>query len=69
VWSQKGNSGPMKFENTNKFEPKDGGTLLVQTLQGETGGLFKLAEGLAIKQMQKQFESDGQALKKVLEAR
>jgi uncharacterized protein YndB with AHSA1/START domain len=68
VWGQKGSSGSMKFENTNKYEPKDGGTLLVQIFQGETGGLFKLAEGLAVKQMQKRIESDGQALKKLLEA-
>jgi uncharacterized protein YndB with AHSA1/START domain len=67
VWGQKGSSGPMKFENTNKLESKDGGTLLVQTFQGETGGLFKLAEGLAVNQMKKQVESDGQTLKKLLE--
>jgi uncharacterized protein YndB with AHSA1/START domain len=68
VWGLKGNSGPLKFENTNKFEPKDGGTLLVQRFQGEVGGFFKLAEGLAIKQMQKQVETDGKSLKKLLEA-
>jgi hypothetical protein len=33
----KGNSGPMKFENTNKFESKDGGILLIQDFQGEGG--------------------------------
>jgi hypothetical protein len=65
---QKANNGPLKFENTNKFEAKDGGTLLVQTFQGEVGGFFKMAEGLAIKQMQKQVESDGDRLKKLLEA-
>jgi carbon monoxide dehydrogenase subunit G len=68
VWGQKFSSGPLKFENTNKYESKDGGTLLIQSFQGEMGGFFKLAEGLAIKQMQKQVESDGQRLKKLLEA-
>jgi ligand-binding SRPBCC domain-containing protein len=68
LWGQKANNGPLKFENTNKFEAKDGGTLLVQTFQGEVGGFFKMAEGLAIKQMQKQVESDGDRLKKLLEA-
>ena len=68
LWGQKANNGPLKFENTNKYESKDGGTLLVQTFSGEVGGFFKIAEGLAIKQMQKQVESDGQTLKKLLEA-
>jgi ligand-binding SRPBCC domain-containing protein len=69
VWGQKASSGPLKFENTNKFESKDGGTLLIQSFQGEIGGFFKMAEGLAIKQLQKQVETDGQALKKLLEAK
>jgi hypothetical protein len=30
LWGMKGNSGPMKFENTSKFESKDGGILLIQ---------------------------------------
>ena len=68
LWGMKGSSGPMKFENTNKFEPKDGGTLLVQNFQGEVGGFFKVAESLAIKQLQKMVETDGKALKTLLEA-
>jgi uncharacterized protein YndB with AHSA1/START domain len=68
LWSLKVSNGPLKVEGTNKFEPKDGGTLLVQSFQGEVGGFFKLAEGLAVKQAQKQFETDGQSLKKLLEA-
>jgi uncharacterized protein YndB with AHSA1/START domain len=68
LWGQKGNSGPMKFVNTNKFESKDGGTLLVQNFQGEVGGFFKVAESLAIKQLQKMVETDGKALKMLLEA-
>jgi uncharacterized protein YndB with AHSA1/START domain len=68
ILGMKGKSGPMKFEATNKFEPNDSGTLLAQTFVGEVGGFFNLAEGLAIKQLQKQVESDGQTLKKVLEA-
>ena len=68
LWGQKGNSGPMKFVNTNRFESQDGGTLLVQNFQGEVGGFFKVAEGLAIKQLQKMVETDGKALKTLLEA-
>ena len=69
VWGVKGASGPMKFESVSKFESKDGGTQVTQTFEGEVGGFFSIAEGLAIKQLQKQIETDGKALKKVLEAK
>jgi hypothetical protein len=69
VWGIKGRSGPMKFEAISKFESKDGGTQVTQTFQGEVGGFFSIAEGLAIKQLQKQVETDGNALKKLLEAK
>ena len=69
VWGIKGQSGPMKFEAISKFESKDGGTQVTQTFEGEVGGLFSIAEGLAIKQLQKQVENDGNTLKKVLEAK
>jgi hypothetical protein len=68
LWSAKVNNGPMKVEVTNRFESQDGGTLMVQTFQGEVGGFFNMAEGLAFKQMQKQVESDAQTLKTLLEA-
>jgi carbon monoxide dehydrogenase subunit G len=67
-WGLKSSNGPMKFNNINKFEPKDGGTLIVQDFEGEVGGFFKIAENLVAKQLQKQVESDGQALKKLLES-
>jgi carbon monoxide dehydrogenase subunit G len=67
-YSLKAESGPMNVEATSKFESKDGGTLLIQDFEGEIGGFFKLAEGLAIKQVQKQVETDGNALKMLLEA-
>jgi hypothetical protein len=69
LWAQKSSSGALKFENTNRFESKDGGTLLVQSFEGGIGGFFKMAEGLAAKQMEKQVISDGERLKKLLEAR
>jgi len=59
----------MKMEGTMKFESKDGGTLVIQTIQGELGGLFNIAEGMAIKRLQKQIETDGNALKMLLEAK
>jgi hypothetical protein len=41
---------------------------VIQDFEGELGGFFKLAEGLAIKQVKKQVETDGHALKMLLEA-
>ena len=69
LWGLKASNGPLKFENTNKFESKDGGTLVIQSFQGEIGGFFKMAEGLAIKQIQKQVETDGKTLKTLLETK
>ncbi|MGD8406286.1 MAG: SRPBCC family protein [Anaerolineales bacterium] len=61
-------SGPIPFENTHKFQKQDGGTLLTFIGQVEIGGFFKMAEGLVSKQMEKQMDADGAALKKLLEA-
>jgi uncharacterized protein YndB with AHSA1/START domain len=69
LWGLKFSTGPMKVENSNTFESKDGGTLLIQHFQGEVGGFFRMAEGLAIKQVQKKIESDGKTLKELLEAK
>ena len=66
--SVKAIGGPVPFENTYKFEAQDGGTLLTVSGQAELGGFFKIAEGLAGKQIEKQIEADGAALKKLLEA-
>ena len=66
--SVKAINGPVPFENTYKFETQNGGTLLTFTGQAEIGGFFKIAEGLAGKQIEKQLEADAAALKKLLEA-
>ena len=69
MWGYKATNGPAKLEETNKFESKDGGTLLIQSFQVEVGGFFKMAEGLAVKQMQKQLETHANTLKMLLEAK
>ena len=66
--SVKAVNGPVPFENTHTFQAQDGGTLLTFTGQAEFGGFFKMAEGLAGKQLEKQMEADTAALKKLLEA-
>ena len=66
--SVKSVSGPVPFESNYTFESKDGGTQMTISGQAEMGGFFKMAEGLVGKQMEKQMEADGAALKKLLEA-
>ena len=66
--SVKSIGGPVPFENTYKFESKNGGTQMTFNGQAEIGGFFKMAEGLVGKQMEKQMDADGAALKKLLEA-
>ncbi len=61
--------GPMRFVNVNRFEPREGGTRLVQEFQGELSGVFKFAEGIALRQLTKQVQKDGQARKALLESR
>ena len=54
-------SGPIPFENTHTFKEQNGGTLLTFTGQAEIGGFFKMAEGLAGKQLEKQIGADAAA--------
>jgi uncharacterized membrane protein len=66
--SVKAINGPVPFENTYKFESNGNGTKMTISGQAEIGGFFKLAEGLAGKQIEKQMEADAAALKTLLEA-
>jgi ligand-binding SRPBCC domain-containing protein len=60
--------GPVPYELSMKFTPEGEGTQLIFSGQAELGGFFKLAEGMAGKQMEKQMDGDFNNLKKVLEA-
>ena len=64
----KGASGPMSFELTATFEAHDNGTKATITVEVESGGLFKIAENLFVKQMEKQVTADMAGLKRVLES-
>lgn len=66
-YAQKTVGGPVPFELEVLFAPKDSGTQLTITGEAELGGFFKLAEGLVGKQLEKQIDSDLQALKLLLE--
>ena len=58
---------PISMHGGFTFTPKDGGTLVTMSGEGEFGGLFKLAEGMMKSQMDKQTDETLQALKKALE--
>ena len=59
--------GPVPAEYTQTFEAQGDGTLLSFTAQAEIGGFFKLAEGLAGRQLEKQMETNLSTLKLMLE--
>lgn len=59
--------GPMPFEFSMKLATVENGTELSVYGKAEFGGFFKLAEGVVAKQAEKQFETDMEALKLVLE--
>lgn len=64
---QKAIDSPVPYEINFHLEPEESGTRLTMTGQAELGGFFKIAEGLAGKQMEKQMEADFKNLKKVME--
>lgn len=65
TWKSVG--GPIPYDLSMKFSPKDNGTQLTFNGQAEIGGFFKLAEGLAGKQFEKQIDADLNSLKAFLE--
>jgi carbon monoxide dehydrogenase subunit G len=67
-YGQRAVGGPIPFEMTIFLKPKEGGTHLTLNGRAEFGGFFKVAEGLAGRQLKKQMESDLKRLKALLEA-
>lgn len=67
VFGQKAEGGPVPFEMTIKLASEGSGTRLDVEGQAEIGGFFKIAEGLAGKQLEKQLDTDFNGLKRVLE--
>ncbi len=66
--SFKTSNGPIPMEVSNKLAPQDGGTHLTIAGRVEFGGLFKLAEGLIGKQLEKQIDTDNNTLKLLMES-
>jgi uncharacterized protein YndB with AHSA1/START domain len=61
-------NGPYPTEVTNTLEAQGEGTLLTSLSQGEMGSFFKLAEGLVIKQLEKQIANNYESLKLLMES-
>jgi uncharacterized membrane protein len=64
-------SGPISFRVRHRLEPadNDGSTRIHVELEGEPGGLFRLAEALVMRNAQRQIEGDFATLKEMVEAR
>ena len=60
-------SGPVPYSVTQELEPRDGGTRLTFVGEGEPGGFFKLAEPVVARVAERQFKSDFETMKDILE--
>ena len=63
----KSTSGPVQYTAWYTFEPAPGGTRLTIVGEADTGGFFKLAEGLVMRAFQREMQSGLATLKDVLE--
>ena len=65
-WQSK--SGPFPIKASTTFEQIEGGTRVNTTAEAEPGGFFKLAEPLIVSMGKRQFQSDLDNLKDLMEA-
>jgi uncharacterized membrane protein len=63
----KSTSGPVQYQARLVFEPVEGGTKLTLTGEADTVGFFKLAEGLVVRQFEKEMQAALASLKEILE--
>ena len=68
ITAWKATSGPFPMSGSTTFESVPGGTRVVDGMEAEPGGFFKLAEPLLVMQMRGQMEKDMKKLKELLEA-
>ncbi len=61
-------SGTTTFTGKYIFEPIDGGTKVSLSIEGETGGLFKLAEPVFTRMLRRQWDTNLANLKDLLES-
>ena len=60
-------TGPVRFEIRHTFEAVEGGTVLRVSAEAAIGGALRFAASMAKKQAERQFRSDLERLKAVLE--
>jgi uncharacterized membrane protein len=68
ITAWKATSGPFPMSGSTTFESVAGGTRVVDTVEAEPGGFFKLAGPLLVAQIRGQLEKDVKKLKELLEA-
>jgi len=61
-------SGPVLFKGITMFEPVGDGTRVIATFEMEATGFLKLAGGLIINNLKKDFESSLNKLKEILDS-
>ncbi len=66
--SFKTTEGPIPAKATMTFEPLEGGTRVGYTFEGEMKGVFRLADPILARMIQRQIEADYANLKDLLEA-
>jgi uncharacterized membrane protein len=67
-FAEKSKSGPFPFQGSMTFEQIEGETRVNFTIEAEPGGFFKLAEPLIVIIAKRQFQSDLDNLKDLMEA-
>jgi uncharacterized protein YndB with AHSA1/START domain len=67
AYAWKATSGPFPLSGKVHCEPAAGGTRVIETVEVEPGGFFKLAQPLLVRQQQSQMEKDLKNLKELLE--
>lgn len=67
VFEFRGKSGPIQVQMRFTLTAQGNGTHVLESTDGETGGVFKLADSLVARTMKKQFAADLETLKTLLE--
>jgi uncharacterized protein YndB with AHSA1/START domain len=68
LYTSKMTDGPFPLETRYVLQPIDSGTRLIFSMEGESGGFFKLAEPLVVNLAKRTYEADLHNLKEMLEA-
>ena len=67
-FASRSKSGPFPFQASITVERIEGGTRVNAAIEAEPGGFFKLAEPLIVRVAKRQFQSDFDNLKDLMEA-